>query len=205
MFQPSGAPGWPDFWLAFSSHAQPFPRTKLPRLFCATPSVRFALIICAFASDLLLADNSCQPFAHAVTVVADMGDDTVPKTYRQVLQPPHADYWRVAINMELGASSPNGWRRSEWSPPSMQAFGRPWHLPHLKRTHPPMCARNPSHGSLAGVLFHSVHGRFWLAFGWHSSLSLKASTASALDESGRMPHRNYGHVERRVFGHACTT
>eukprot|EP00967_Tisochrysis_lutea_P108707 scaffold168577_cov33-Tisochrysis_lutea.AAC.1 len=49
----------------------------------------------AFTSDLLPTDDSCPPFAHtgdsrspfaqAVTVVADMGDVTLPKTYRQAL------------------------------------------------------------------------------------------------------------------------
>ena len=39
---------------------------------------------------------------YSVTITAELGEITVPKTYRQAINGPHASYWREAIDKEIG-------------------------------------------------------------------------------------------------------
>ena len=53
--------------------------------------------------DWLVHAAMCVPnFAFAVALTSELGAVAIPKSYRQALNSPHADYWREAIAKELG-------------------------------------------------------------------------------------------------------
>jgi len=60
--------------------------------------------------DALVAASAAAAYCYAVTITADMGALRVPKTYKQALSSPQADYWREAIAKELaGLTSLRTW------------------------------------------------------------------------------------------------